>query len=72
MSEDVERSWVQLLAAKRGGTAQPRYRITLRVRGREIVKEYYTEEEFRRWRETYHDQMGRENSGIEDLRAESI
>jgi hypothetical protein len=62
-------SWRDLIRAKRQSA---RFRIVLTVRGQRIVKEYTTEDDYRKWRETY--EMHRENgkSGIEDIRTEVV
>jgi hypothetical protein len=58
--------WRKLIRMKRQHTV---WQIRLRVRGKEIVKEYTKEDDYRKWREAYLEQMQRkEVSGVEDIR----
>lgn len=59
-------AWRNLIVQKRRRAV---YRITLVVRGREVVKEYAHEDEYRKWKETYEEQRRHEGSGIEQVKA---
>jgi hypothetical protein len=44
------------------------YRITLRVRGREVVKEYDSEDEYRKWKAAFEQQIRQKQvSGVTEM-----
>jgi hypothetical protein len=50
---------------------KPVYRITLRVRGQVIIREYRDELEFRKWKGAYATQK-RQGKGIEEMKCETL
>jgi hypothetical protein len=60
-------SWRNLIRQKR---QKAKYRITLEVRGKQIVKEYTTEDEYRKWKETY--LLQQERGGVSNVHCEVL
>jgi hypothetical protein len=50
---------------RKGITPPPRvvWQIVLTVRGKKLVKEYYTERDYKRWRDAYEYQMMNTSNG---------
>ena len=64
--------WRRLIEQKRQRKVRIIYRITLIVRGRQIVKEYPNEDDYRKWKETYEDWRRRRGSGIEQVESRLV
>lgn len=60
-------NWRTLIKAKRAKTV---HRIILTVRGKQIVKDYTDEEDFRRWKLAYQKQV--KNGSVEAMNAFTI
>ena len=65
----ASRTWRALVKAKR---RRAEFRITLTVRGKEVVKTYRNEEDYLKWKMTFEANRKREENGIEDIRTEVI
>lgn len=63
------RSWRVLLREKR---KQATFRITIIVRGKQIVKTYRSEAEYLKWKQAYEQCAELTNSGIEAIKPEVI
>jgi hypothetical protein len=63
-------TWRKLIAKHKQRNAK--YRITLLVRGKKIVKVYDNLLDFERWKETYQQQLRYPDSGIEKVIADTV
>lgn len=78
MSESAQTRWSNHMGTrtwrtlKREKRQRSKFRITLLVRGREIVKVYDNEEAFKKWMDAFEENRKRENSGIEHVKGEMI
>lgn len=60
-------SWRNLIKQKR---QKAKYRITLEVRGKTVVKEYHNEDDYRKWKETY--LLQQERGGVSNVHCEVL